>query len=166
MAALALLGRVPAKAWLILGVVCALAGTHLLYGHYRYKAGYATMAAKHNADMARITAKAAEKQAEARVIERKMADKVGDANVAHAKDVRIAGDLAGAYRRGLRDAAASAGRGGVPADPRATDGCPVCPRCATRAELLGIGEALIGVAENADREHAAALACAMAWPRE
>jgi hypothetical protein len=65
-------------------------------------------------------------------------------------------------RERLRDAAARGSRVPITAEPA---GCPAQTGGATRAELLGYGEAIIGLAEQAARDHAGLEACLAAWPR-
>lgn len=157
-------GMVPLWAWKWGAIVLVAIGVLLVYGHWRYKAGYQAMEVQYLEFKVHVAAEGVKAAEKAREVERERETSVRKADVVHDKQVRVAGDTAAAYRRGLRDAAASANRNRVSDRPIAADGCAECPRCATAAELLGVGEVLVGVAENADRERATAIACATAWP--
>lgn len=94
--------------------------------------------------------------------ERQWTEYAKQAEVLYGQKMLVTVTRARDERQRLRDSAATAVR--VSQVTGAPAGCPICHRCATRAELLGIGEEVVRLAESADRERAGLEACAKAWP--
>ena len=147
----------------VAGLVVLVYGRYEAFKRKHYELGYAAMKVKHEAYVAEVAAKALEAERAAREKEKADGDVVRKADATWDKTVRSGSDAARAKREWLRDSA-TPGRSRVPVAPAPADSCPVCPRCATKAELLAVGERLIGIAEDADRERAGLMACATAWP--
>ena len=108
--------------------------------------------------------KVAAAQSEARAKERLKAQTnvVSEAGKRYEKIVYVDKARAVSERVRLRDSAARGA--GLPATTTPS-GCPAPVVEATGTELVGFAEGLIGLVEQANRDHAALAACLEAWPR-
>ena len=136
--------------------VATLAGSAYLKGRSDVKAAW-------NAERAANALVAAKAETANRETEKLWLGHVNKAEVDHAKTLRDTVARAADERQRLRDSAATSRI--VSAVTRTADGCPICPQCATKAELLRIGEAYLGSLESANRERADVMACAKSYPR-
>lgn len=119
--------------------------------------------AQWNAERLALIQAAQEQARQNRERERQWQEYSKQAEVQYGQQVVAASKRAGDARERLRD---SASRRPVPV-PRVAEtpgSCPSCQKCASRTELLGIGEGVVRLAESADRERAGLEACAKAWP--
>ena len=140
---------------IVLAVV-ALAGSAYFKGRSDVKASW-------EAERAANALIAAKAEAANRSTEKVWLAHVNKAEVDHAHTLRNTVARAADERQRLRDSAATSRI--VSRVTEATGSGAQCPKCATKAELLGIGETLVGLAESADRERAGLMACAQAWPK-
>jgi hypothetical protein len=106
---------------------------------------------------------AAKAEAANRLTEKSWLELANKAEVRHAQTLRDTTARASDERQRLRDAAATSRI--VSTATGTTGRSAEVPRCATRSELLGLGEELIRLAGAADTERAGLMACAQAWPR-
>ena len=136
--------------------VATLAGSAYLKGRSDVKAAW-------NAERAANALVAAKAETANRETEKLWLGHVNKAEVEHAQTLRDTVARAADERQRLRDSAATSRR--VSEATGAAGVGAQCPKCAARAELLGLGEAYIGALEAADRERAGLAACAQAWPR-
>jgi len=142
------------------GAIALAIGT--LAGSAYFK-GRSDVKASWDAERAANALVAAKAEAANRLTEKSWLELTNKAEVDHAKTLRATTARAADERQRLRDAAAT--NRIVSSVTGATGRSAEVPSCATRAELLGIGEAFVGALEAADRERAIAMSCAMAWPR-
>ena len=136
--------------------IVALAGS-------AYLKGRSDVHALWNAERAANALLAAKAEASNRQTEKAWLELTNKAEVEYAETLRITTARVATERQRLRDSAATSRR--VSEVTGTTRSGQSCPKCATRTELLGIGETLIGLAESADRERAGMMACAGAWPK-
>jgi hypothetical protein len=117
-----------------------------------------------DAERASYAVAAAQATARHKETERIWVEYTRGAEVAYGQNMLVTTTRANTERQRLRDAAATRERV-VSATTVAPGGCSECPRCATKSELLGLGEGIVDLAQSADSERAGLIACAQAWPR-
>jgi hypothetical protein len=146
-----------AAKWLVIGLaVVALAASSYATGRKHVRALW-------DAERGAYALAAAQQAVANKERERQWTEYARQAEASYGKSIEVTTRAAGDERTRLRAAAATALL--VPGATRAADGCPICAQCATRTELLGLGEEIVRVAEAADRERAALMSCATSWPR-
>jgi len=136
--------------------IATLAGSAYFKGRSDVKASW-------DAERAANALVAAKAEAANRLTEKSWLELANKAEVRHAQTLRDTTARASDERQRLRDAAATSRIVSAATSPAGRSA--EVPSCATRTELLGIGEAFVGALEAADRERAGLAACAQAWPR-
>jgi hypothetical protein len=136
-----------------------LAAAILLLCASSYIAGRKHVRASWEKERAENAATAARADVENRRTENLWLTQLNKAEAANAREMRaVKSSSADALQR-LRDSAVLGS--GVSAD---TSGAGSGSQCATRAELLAAGEAVVGLVERADTARLAVSACLAAWP--
>lgn len=148
-------------ALLQVGLYAALGAAVFVGGCNYGKSGEEALRLAERASYADAAAQAEKRN---RLKERENNERVQQADIEREKTLDAVVQSGRAELSGLRNALAARSRR-VPDSPTATVSSAPSPRCATAAELLGIGEELVRVATAADTERSAVMACASAWPR-